>query len=162
MVSNFPQYSPQGLASQFPGLQGAGWPQMNPGLFGQPGMGGGNVSFGQDSGQAGLNQQYPFGAQTNTFAQNPFLQHPAQHLVTVLGQLAQQLAAHAAVTQQIGIALHQLTQQLGAQSLQGYQGYPGGFGAGQAFAGIGPPYAGFGQPFGLGGAWGANRQQTIQ
>jgi hypothetical protein len=148
---------------------------MSPGLFGQPGMSGGNVSFGQDSGQS--------------------LQHPAQHLVTVLGQLAQQLAAHAAVTQQIGIAVHQLAQQLGAQSLQGY---PSGFGAGQAFAGIGPPYAGVGQPFGLGGggqygggqyfgqnpfggaiqagygqggyggfnpqaqAWGANRQQTIQ
>ena len=172
MVSNLSQYFPQGLASQFPGLQGAGWPQSNPGLFGQPGMGGGNVSFGQDPWQAGLNQQYPFGAQTNSsvqtpFTQNPFPQHPAQHLVTVLGQLAQQLAAHAAVTQQIGIALHQLTQQLaqqfaqqlGAQSLQGY---PGGFGAGQAFAGIGPPYASFGQPFGLGGAWGANRQQTIQ
>ena len=142
MVSNFPQYSPQGLASQFSGLQGAGWPQMNPGLFGQPGMSGGNVSFGQSFGQDSG--------------------HPAQHLVTVLGQLAQQLAAHAAVTQQIGIALHQLTQQLGALSPQGYQGYPGGFGAGQAFAGIGPPYAGFGQPFGLGSAWGANRQQTIQ
>src|SRR5258708_29326509 len=107
MVSNFAQYSPQGLASQFPGLQGAGWPQMSPGLFGQPGMGGGNVSFGQDSGQAGLSQQYPFGAQT----------HPAQHLVAVLGQLAQQLAAHGAITQQIGIALHQLAQQLGTQSL---------------------------------------------
>lgn len=139
MVSNFPQYSPQGLASQFPGLQAAGWPQMNPGLFGQPGFSGGNVSFGQSFGQDSG--------------------HPAQHLVTALGQLAQQLAAHAAVTQQIGIALHQLTQQLGAQSPQGH---PGGFGAGQAFAGIGPPYAGFGQPFGLGGAWGANRQQTIQ
>jgi hypothetical protein len=195
MVSNLSQYSPQGLASQFPGLQGAGWPQMSPGLFGQPGMGGGNVPFGLDTAQAGLSQQYPFGAQTNSFAQtpftqNPFLQHPAQHLVTVLGQLALQLAAHGAVTQQIGIALQQLTQQLGAQSLQGY---PGGFGAGQAFAGAGPPFAGVGQPFGLGGggqyfgqnpfagaiqagygqggysgfnpqaqAWGANRPQTIQ
>ena len=172
MVSNLSQYSPQGLASQFPGLQGAGWPQMSPGLFGQqPGMGGGNVSFGQDSGQAGLGQQYPFGAQT----------HPAQHLVTVLGQLAQQLAAHGAITQQIGIALQQLAQQLGAQSLQGY---PGGFGAGQGFAGVGSPFTGVGQPFGLGGggqyfgqnpfaggysgfnpqaqAWGANRPQTIQ
>jgi hypothetical protein len=177
MVSNLSQYSPQGLASQFPGLQGAGWSQMNPGLFGQPGSFGGNASFGQDS------------AQTQ-FTQNPFLQHPAQHLVTVLGQLAQQLAVHAAITQQIGIALHQLVQQVGAQSLQGY---PGGFGAGQAFAGVGPPYAGGGQPFGLGGggpyfgqnpfagaiqggygqggysgfnpqaqAWGANRPQTIQ
>ena len=168
MVSNLSQYSPQGLASQFPGLQGAGWPQMSPGLFGQPGMSGGNVSFGQD----------------------PYQQHPTQHLVAVLGQLAQQLAAHGAITQQIGIALHQLAQQLGAQSLQGH---PGGVGAGQAFAGVGSPYAGVGQPFGLGGggqyfgqnpfagaipagygqggysgfnpqaqAWSANRQQTIQ
>ena len=165
MVSNFSQYSPQGLASQFPGLQGAGWPQMNPGLFGQPGMGGGNVPFGQDFGQAGLGQQYPFGGQTNSFAQtpftqNPFLQNPAQHLVTVLGQLAQQLAAHAAITQQIGVALHQLAQQLGAQS---QQGYPSGFGAGQGFAGIGPPwqsgYSGFNPQA---QAWGANRPQTIQ
>jgi hypothetical protein len=173
MVSNLSQYSPQGLASQFPGLQGAGWPQMSPGLFGQPGVGGGNVSFGQDFGQAGFNQQYPFGAQTNSSAQTPFTQNPfqqnpfvtnpyqqspqlqgslahnpAQHLVTVLGQLALQLAAHGAVTQQISIALHQLAQQLGAQS---QQGYPGGFGAGQAFAGVGPPHAGVGQPFGPGG-----------
>jgi len=182
MVSNFSQYSPQGLASQFPGLQGAGWPQMNPGLFGQPGMGGGNMPFGPDSGQAGLGQQYPFGAQTNPFAGLSNVVHPAQHLVAVLGQLAQQLVTHAAISQQIGLALHQLAQQLGAQSLQGY---PGGFGAGQAFAGVGPPYAGVGQPFGLGGggqyfgqagygqgsyggfnpqaqAWGANRPQTIQ
>jgi len=178
MVSNFSQYSPQGLASQFPGLQGAGWPQMSPGLFGQPGVSGGNVSFGQDFAQT-------------SFTQNPFLQHPAQQLVTVLGQLALQLAAHAAMTQQIGIALHQLAHQLGGAQSQ--QGYPSGFGAGQAFAGVGPPYAGVGQPFGLGGggqyfgqnpfagaiqpgygqggysgfnpqaqAWGANRSQTIQ
>ena len=165
MVSNPSQYFPQG------------WPQMSPGLFGQPGMSGGNVSFGQDFGQAGLNQQSPFGAQTNSsaqapFTQNPFLQHP-QHLVTVLGQLALQLAAHGALTQQIGIAVHQLTQQLGAQSPQGY---PSGFGAGQAFAGGGPQYAGvggqyFGQnPFAGGYSgfnpqaqgWGANRPQTIQ
>ena len=157
MVSNFSQYSPQGLASQFPGLQATGWPQMSPGLF------------GQDSAQT-------------PFTQNPFLQHPAQQLVPVLGQLALQLAAHAAMTQQIGIALHQLAHQLGGAQSQ--QGYPGGFGAGQAFAGVGPPYAGAGQPFGLGGggqyfgqnpfaggysgfnpqaqAWGANRPQTIQ
>lgn len=170
MVSNLSQYSPQGLASQFPGLQGTGWPQMSPGLLGQPGVSGGNVPSGQDSAQT-------------PFTQNPFLQHPAQQLVTVLGQLALQLAAHAAMTQQIGIALHHLAHQLGGAQSQ--QGYPGGFGAGQGFAGIGPPYAGvggqyFGQnPFaggiqagyGQGGysgfnpqaqAWGANRQQTIQ
>jgi hypothetical protein len=155
MVSNFSQYSPQGLASQFPGLQGAGWPQLNPGLFGQPGMGGGNVSFGQDSGQAGLSQQYPFGAQqypfgaqANSSASHPGVHHPTQHLITALGQLVQQLAVHDAMTQQLGIALHQLAQQLTVQSLQGY---PGGFGAGQAFAGVGQPYGGAGQPFGLGG-----------
>ena len=178
MVSNFSQYSPQGLASPFPGLQGTGWPQMSPGLFGQPGVSGGNVPFGQDSAQT-------------PFTQNPFQQHPAHQLVTVLGQLAQQLAAHGAITQQIGIALHHLAHQLGGAQSQ--QGYPGGFGAGQGFAGVGPPYAGVGQPFGLGGggqyfgqnpfaggiqagygqggysgfnpqaqAWGANRQQTIQ
>jgi len=163
MVSNLSQYPPQGLASQFPGLQGAGWPQMSPGLFGQPGVSGGNVPFGQDSAQS-------------PFTQSPFPQHPAQQLVTVLGQLALQLAAHAAMTQQIGIALHQLAHQLGGGQSQ--QGYPGGFGAGQGFAGGGGQY--FGQnPFagaiqagyGQGGysgfnpqaqAWGANRQQTIQ
>ena len=58
-------------------------------------------------------------------------------------QLAQQLAAHGAITQQIGIALQQLAQQLGAQSLQGY---PGGFGAGQGFAGVGSPFAGASTP----------------
>jgi hypothetical protein len=187
MVPNFSQYSPQGLASQFPGLQGAGWPQLNPGLFGQPGPGGGNVSFGPDSGQPGLGQQYPFGAQTNSSAQNPFVQNPfvtqpyqqnpllqgsfahspAQHLVTLLGQLALQLAAHGAVTQQIGIALHQVAQQLGAQSLQGYAS---GFGGGQYFGQN--PFAGAVQAgYGQGGysgfnpqgqAWGANRPQTIQ
>ena len=157
MVSNLSQYSPQGLASQFPGLQGAGWPQMNPGLFGQPGIGGGNVSFGQDFGQPGLGQQYQ---------QNPH--NPAQHLVTVLGQLALQLAAHAAVTQQIGIALHQLAQQLGAQSLQGYPGGGQYFGqspfAGAVQAGYGQGgYGGFNPGFNpQGQAWGANRPQTIQ
>jgi hypothetical protein len=124
---------------------------MSPGLFGQPGVSGGYGPFGQDSAQ-------------NPFTQNPFQQHPAQQLVTVLGQLALQLAAHAAMTQQIGIALHHLAHQLGGAQSQ--QGYPGGFGAGQAFAGVGPPYA-----YGQGGysgfnpqaqAWGANRQQTIQ
>src|ERR1700722_1434467 len=105
MVSNFSQSPPQALASQFPGLQGAGWPQMSPGLFGQPGASGGNVPFGQDSAQSPFTQ--------SPFTQSPFPQHPAQQLVTVLGQLALQLAAHAAMTQQIGIALHQLAHQLG-------------------------------------------------
>src|SRR5438132_8086839 len=47
MLSNFSPFSPQGLIPQFPGLQGAGWPQMSPGLFGQPGAyNSGYVPFG--------------------------------------------------------------------------------------------------------------------
>jgi hypothetical protein len=192
-------------------------PQMNPGLFGQPGAYGGNASFGHESGQAGLGQQNPFGIQTNPFVQfpfaqpftqpfaqnqflpgllatNPYLQAPwlqnstahnpflgsfggqagllnqAPQLVPMLGHLAQQVAVQSAVTQQIGIVLHQLAQQLAGQSIQGHPG--AGFGAGQPFAGAGGQY--FGQnPFGgaaQGGygfnpqaqAWGANRAQTIQ
>jgi hypothetical protein len=224
MVLNPSQYSPQGLLPQFPGWQGAGSPQMSPGLFGQPGANGGAPPFGQESGQAGLNQQYPFGGQTNSFQPNPFAQpftqnqfaqspfatnpylqsqllqsslalnphlnshaghagahNPTQHIITALGQIAQQFSVHGAMTQQIGIALHQLAQQL-AQNLQ-TQTYAGQThaGAGQPF-GFGGPFAGnpagggqyFGQnPFagaqgGYGGfspqaqAWGANRQQTIQ
>jgi hypothetical protein len=176
MLSNLSQYSPQGLLPQFPGLQAAGWPQMSPGLFTQPGANSGNASFGHESGQAGFGQQYPFGAQANSFQQNPFAQNqflqnpfamnpylqsqllqgslahnPQQHIVAILGHLAQQLSIHGALTQQIAIALHQLTQQLAVQSLQSY---PGGLGAGQAFAGSGQPYAaGAGQPLGFGGSY---------
>lgn len=46
MVLNPSQYSPQGLLPQFPGWQGAGSPQMSPGLFGQPGANGGALPFG--------------------------------------------------------------------------------------------------------------------
>jgi hypothetical protein len=169
MVLNPSQYSLQGLLPQFPGLQGAGSPQMNPGLFGQPGANGSATPFGQESGQAGLSQQYPFGGQTNSFPHNPFAQpytqnqfaqspfataaqagahHPTQHIITALGQLAQQFAVHGAMTQQIGIALHQLAQQLAAQSLQ-TQSYAGGQGG---YGGFNPQAQ----------AWGANRQQTIQ
>jgi hypothetical protein len=180
---------------------------MGPGLFGQPGANGGALPFGQESGQAGLNQQYPFGAQTNSFQHNPFAQpftqnqflqspfatnpylqsqllqsspahNPTQHIITALGQLAQQFSVHGAMTQQIGIALQQLAQQLATQSLQtqayASAGQPLGFGGSFVGnpAGSGGQY--FGQnPFagaqgGYGGfspqaqAWGANRQQTIQ
>jgi hypothetical protein len=151
--------------------------------------------------------QAPFGVQANPFAQNPYLpgvlatnpyaqslwslnstahnpllsfggSNPVSQFAPVLGHLAQQLAIQGAVTHQIGIALHQLTQQLVGQGAQGYPGV--GFGGGQAFAGAGQPFGGaggqyFGQnPFagaaqgGYGGfnpqaqAWGANRPQTIQ
>lgn len=172
MQSNFSQYSPQGLFSP----QGAGWPQqMSPGLFGQPGVNSGYAPFGQDSGQAGFGPQSPFGlgGQGNAFAQNPFGQspfgpqaqqgsHPTQHLIALLGHIAQQLSIHNAMTQQVGIALQQLVQQLAAQSYSG-----SGFGAGggqyfgqNPFAGGQGGYGGFNPQAAQ--AWGANRPQTIQ
>ena len=210
MVLNPSQYSLQGLLPQFPGLQGAGSPQMSPGLFGQPGANGGAMPFGPESGQAGQNQQYPFSGQTNSFPYNPFAQspfatnpylqsqllqgsqahnpylhshaghsgahNPKRHIIPALGQLAQQFSVHGAMTQQIGIALQQLAQQLATQSLQhpyAGAGQPFGFGGpnvgnsagggqyfGQnPFAGAQGGYGGFGPQA---QAWGANRQQTIQ
>ena len=170
MLPNFSQYPPQGLMSQFPGLQGAGWPQMSPGLFGQPGAYSGNAPFGYEPGQ-------------NQFSLSPFagyagVPNPAQQIVLVLGQLAQQISVQSALIQQISIALQQLVHQLAVQSLQSHQG--AGLGAGQPL-GVGGPFPGsfggqyFGQnPFasatqgGYGGfgpqaqSWGANRAQTIQ
>jgi hypothetical protein len=185
MQSIFSQYSPQGLLSP----QGAGWPQqMSPGLFGQPGAYSGSAQFGPDSGQAGFGPQNPFGlgGLPNAFAQNPFGQSPfaanpylqnnpllgsfagqqapqhTQHLIALLGQIAQHLSIHNAMTQQVGIALHQLVQQLAAQSYSG-----SGFGAGggqyfgqNPFAGAQGGYGGFNPQAAQ--AWGANRQQTIQ
>jgi hypothetical protein len=123
----------------------------------------------------------------NSFGGQAGANIPAQHIVPVLGQLAQQLAVQSAVTQQIGIAVHQLAQHLAQQGIQGYPG--GGFGTGQGLGGqafgqglggqsFGPQglanqgfggqfggYGGFGpQAQGWGGnqAWGGNRSQTIQ
>jgi hypothetical protein len=188
MLSNVSQYSPQGLLPQFAGLQGVA-PQMNPGVFGPPGaIGGGNV-FGHDSGQSGLSQPYPFGAQMNPYLQNPFAQspfgpspfavnpylqnpsghaggpNPVQHLVPVLAQLAQQIAAQSALTQQIGIALHQLAQQLVAQSGGQYPQSGGQYPGQNPFAGVTQGgYGGFNsQAFNpQTQGWGANRPQTIQ
>jgi hypothetical protein len=183
MLPNPLQYSQQSLLPQFPGLQ-AGLPQMSPGLFGQPGAYNGTAQFGtaqfgHDSGQAGFapqlpfGQQFPFGlSQQLALGGQAGAPIPLQQIVPALAQLAQHIAVQSAVTQQIGIAVHQLAHQL---VLQGVQGYPGGgFGAGQVFAGAGQPYlGGAAQPFGLGGqagygglgpqaqAWGA-RPQTIQ
>lgn len=214
MLSNLSQYSPQGLIPQFPGLQAAGFPQMPHGLFGQPGPY--NGLSGQESVQAALSQQFPFGGQMNPFLQNPlaqtqFSQSPfatnpylyspwaqghvghnplqnsfggyastnvsAQQIVPVLGQLAQQLAVQNAVTQQVGIAVHQLAHHL---AQQGNQGYAGGqaLGAGligQGFSpqglgnqGLGGQFGGYGgfapQAQGWSGSqpWGANRSPTIQ
>ena len=167
MLSNFSQYSPQGFIPQFPGLQGAGWPQMSPGLFGQPGAYAGFVPFAHEPALAGM---YP-----SSFLQNPFVpsplapsplaynplpgsfagfagaHHPAQQIVLVLGQLAQQISVQTAVTQQISIALQQLVHQLAVQGLPSHQG--AGLSAFQgAYGGFTPQAQ----------AWGANRAQTIQ
>ncbi len=122
MLSNFSQYSPQGFIPQFPGLQGAGWPQMSPGLFGQPGAYAGFVPFAHEPALAGL---YPTPFLQNPFVPSPFApsplaynplpgsfagfagaHHPAQQIVLVLGQLAQQISVQTAMTQQISIAAH--------------------------------------------------------
>lgn len=192
MLSNFSQYSPQGLIPP----QGAGWLQMSPGLFGQPGANSGNASFLHESGQGALfGPQLPlgFGGQANPFAQNPFGQSPfttpymnsplppgylvnnpslgalagqpavhnPQHVIAFLGQLAQQFSVHSAMTQQIGVAIHQLVQQLLVQSSAG--GLVGGgsqyFGQGP-FAGTQGGYSGINPQAGQ--IWGANRPQTIQ
>jgi hypothetical protein len=180
MLSNFSPYSPQGPMPP----QGAGWPQMSPGLFSQPGANG-YASFGHEPGQTAFGPQLPFGfgGQANTFPQNPLTPNPygpnpfattpylnsplsqgnlannpllgafggqsaahnPQHVIAVLGQLAQQFSVHSAITQQISFAVHQLVQQLLVQSYSG-----GGLGA---YSGFNPQAA---QP------WGANRPQTIQ
>jgi hypothetical protein len=80
MLSNLTQYSPQGLMPQFPGLQTAGLPQMNQGLFaqGQPSPYNGHSQFGYESGQAGPGQQFPLVGQPLPFGGqiHPLLQHP--------------------------------------------------------------------------------------
>src|SRR5207248_3076932 len=78
MLSNFSHYSPQGFIPQFTGLQGARWPQMTPGLFGQPGAYAGYVPFAQEPALAGMYPspflQTPFAP--SPFAPSPFLQTP--------------------------------------------------------------------------------------
>jgi len=201
MLSNFSHYSPQGFIPQFPGLQGAGWPQMSPGLFGQPGTYAGYVPFAHEPALAGLYPspylQTPFVPSPfvpspfapspfapSPFAASPFapsplafnpllgsfagyagVHHPAQQIILLLGQLAQQISVQTAVTQQISIGLQQLVHQLAVQGL--HQTHPGALGAfgGQYFAqspftgATQAAYGGFTPPA---QAWGANRAQTIQ
>src|SRR5438132_6777436 len=73
MLSNFSHYSPQGFIPQFPGLQGAGWPQMSPGLFGQPGTYAGYVPFAHEPALAGM---YPSPYLQTPFAPSPFAATP--------------------------------------------------------------------------------------
>lgn len=208
MLPSFSPYVSQGLIPQsFVGL-----PQFGPGLPGPQGVYGINALFGHDyqaqspyafGGVTNPYLQIPFTSnQQNpqflyspqlqgSSMHNPFLNSgyagasiPAQQLVPVLAQLAQQISIQSAVIQQVGIALHQLAHQVSAQSLQPQQGV--GFGAGQGF-GAGVPFAGIGQAAGPGGPfsaqnpfagatqggyggfnpqaqawWGGNRAQTVQ
>jgi hypothetical protein len=176
MLPNPSQYSPQGLMPQFPGLQAAGFPQMNPALFGQPG------AFGQESAQAGLSQQFPFGGQINPFLQNPlaqgqFAQSPFATNPYLQSPWLQGHVGHNPLQNSFGwntgvnIPAHQLVpvlgqlaQQIAIQNavaqqigiavhqlahqlaLQGVQGYAGG-----GF-GAGQGLSGVGQQYGGGGA----------
>lgn len=130
-------------------------------------------------------QQYPFAGQTNPYLQgaqspfqqspltlNPYLQnqlppgpHLAQHVVNILGQLAQQNFSQSALTQQIGAAIQQLAQivqtVMSQQSLTAGQGFgqspfaspnQGGYGALGTQAAFGPQSQ----------AWSSNRPTTIQ
>ena len=198
MLLNPSQYSPQGLMAQFAGPQ-AGIPQMGPGFLGQPSFGqpvayGGNglmqYPFGTQQPFSG--QQYPFAGQSNPYLQaapqspfqqspftlNPYLQnqlptgHFAQHVVHILGQLAQHNFSQSVLTQQIDAAIQQLAQIV--QTLQSQQGLSAGqgFGPGGQSFGQGPfaspNQAGYGA-LGTQGAfgpqaqgWSSNRQPTIQ
>jgi hypothetical protein len=156
MLSNFSQYSPQGLVQPLFGVQGVGSPHLGPGFFGQ-------VPYGQA----------PYG-QGGPFAMNPYLLHPgangayagmhnpALQIIPVLGQLAQHIALPSGVTQQIGIALNQLAQQLAALCQQIQAG--SGFGASQGFGSFaGNPFtSAVGSFTGQSPLWGAQRAQTIQ
>jgi hypothetical protein len=171
MLSNFSQFSPQGLAPQFPGVfpgfQAVGPTQFSPPVFGQPGPFGGSSAFGYDGTHIGAGQQqYPFAAPPGWLAQNPFAAFATNpynvqgQLVPVLGHVAQQIAQQSAVTQQLGIVLQQLAHQLGVHGLQTPQAF--GLGGAQPY-GIGMGVSG--QPFGFNPqtpAWAASRPQTIQ
>jgi hypothetical protein len=181
MLSNPSPYFTQGFMPQFPGLSGMGVPQTGAVNFGQPGADGLAGQFGQlgqlgPIGQLGADPRYA--AFANPYSQgHPHLnagsysgsQHPAQPIVQLLAQLAQQIQVQSAVTQQIGNAIQQLAQHVAVQALHSQQG--AGFGAGQQFGLSGQFAGGLGaQPFGQnpfagagpGGYGGFNRSQTIQ
>lgn len=156
MLATYPQFSPQSLmgspygTSPFvpPGLQAGNSFGYQPGLggFGQPGQ-----SFGNQFVQS----QVPWQGQGQV--QGHVAYALAQQLVVGLAQLAHQISIQSVVSQQIGAALQQLTQQI--QGLT--SGMPG--------VGVGQPYSqAFGQQPFIGGqpawqqAWGGQRTQTIQ
>lgn len=177
MLSHPLQYSPQSLTPQFPGVQ-AGFAQMSPAAFGQPGVynglgahNGGNAQFGY--GQFGHEPFAPSPYFAGPLAGQAGIAIPAHQIIPVLGQLVQQIAVQSAVAQQVGIAVQQLVQQLAVQATQGQglQGFPvGGFNPQAQPWGSNPQAWGnlqvWGNPQTWGGAnpqsWGANRSQTIQ
>jgi len=184
--SQYSPYVPQGLFAQFSGIPGAGLSPVSPALFGQPGAYGFNGSLTYPPSSVGVTQPLqPFSGLPNGIFASPYISspyvsspfasfagqavhHPAQQMLLLLGQLAQQICAQGVASQQIGMSLYQLAYQLLAQPL--------------AVQGIAPqPFIGTGQPFGLGApffagtapggfgitpqqaqAWGATRPQTIQ
>jgi hypothetical protein len=182
MLSNLSQFSPQGLTPQFAGLQTAGFPQMTPGLFGQPGAYNGNAQFGHES-----THQSAFGGQPNPspqfqnpFAQNPFAANPYQtnpYQQGQQGQWSQSPAAHNPLqnsfgghpganipVQQIVPVLAQLAQQIAVQSAVAQQigivihqlahqlAAQGQQGYPGGGFGAGQGFGGAGQPFGGGAA----------
>ncbi|HEV2701656.1 MAG TPA: hypothetical protein VGV09_08505 [Steroidobacteraceae bacterium] len=165
MLQNFAQYSPQAQFLPPLGLQSPSWPQLNTGPS-TPGPWGYSVA------------QTPL--TPNQFGQSPIGVNPAQQIIPMLGQLAQQLSIQSSVIHQLGVALHQLCHQVGAQ---GIHGSIGSYGAGQPYLGGTPQYGLDGQAFGHQGGqhafpgaipggypglvpqapgWGAGRPQTVQ
>src|SRR5205085_3635514 len=63
----------QTCALPISGLQGAGWPQMSPGLFGQPGTYAGYVPFAHEPALTGM---YPSSYLQTPFAPSPFAPSP--------------------------------------------------------------------------------------
>ena len=173
MLSNFSPYVLQGsipqFSGQFSGLQAGGFSPLVPGLPGQPGAYGVQAPFAQANPYTQMNpymQQSPLlpgpYAHNPLLAHNPFLNAAgpasyagaytpvAQQILPLLAQLAQQISIQGAATQQLGVTLHQLCQQLAAVSLQSQQSM--GIGAAQGFA-AGVPFAGIGQSAGAGAAF---------
>jgi hypothetical protein len=160
--SQYSPYSPLGLLPPFPAMQGIGG---IPGVGQSPGFGGAGA-YGQGfSGQGGYS---PFAA---SYMQPGGTFSTALQIIPLIGHLAQQVHLQSGVTQQIGVALNHLAQQLAvlsqqvmlSQQVQGGTGL--GFNAGQGLglggqpfgAGQGTgqpgwqngPFAGGGQPFGF-------------
>ena len=117
---------------------------------------------------------------TGHFAANPLLAstgivggpHPAQHVLHILGQLAQHNFSQSVLTQQIDAAIQQLAQIVqtlqSQQSLSAGQGFgPGGqsFGQGPFASPNQAGYGALGTQTGFGPqaqGWSSNRQPTIQ